>query len=146
MSELSQTSDLWDHAQAYLKKTYPTFVQYEERGALTLELDDEDWQLEVTPQGMLICQAGYSLEDMESLLSDGTPEDLGSDELAKQAKFYIQQVVSKYRSRLKQDGFTERTEMTDEYVAVLFERQVDLDNLPALDALINQYQKQFTAS
>jgi len=95
---------------------------------------------------MLICQAGYSLEDMESLLSDGTPEDLGSDELAKQAKFYIQQVVSKYRSRLKQDGFTERTEMTDEYVAVLFERQVDLDNLPALDALINQYQKRFTAS
>ncbi len=85
MSELSQTSDLWDHAQAYLKKTYPTFVQYEERGALTLELDDEDWQLEVTPQGMLICQAGYSLEDMESLLSDGTPEDLGSVELAKQA-------------------------------------------------------------
>ncbi len=146
MSELSQTSDLWDHAQAYLKKTYPTFVQYEERGALTLELDDEDWQLEVTPQGMLICQAGYSLEDMESLLSDGTPEDLGSDELAKQAKFYIQQVVSKYRSRLKQDGFTERTEMTDEYVAILFERQVDLDNLPALDELINQYQKQFTAS
>jgi len=146
MSELSQTSDRWDHAQAYLKKTYPTFVQYEERGALTLELDDEDWQLEVTPQGMLICQAGYSLEDMESLLSDGTPEDLGSDELAKQAKFYIQQVVSKYRSRLKQDGFTERTEMTDEYVAILFERQVDLDNLPALDALINQYQKQFTAS
>ncbi len=146
MSESPQTSDLWDHAQAYLKKTYPTFVQYEERGALTLELDDEDWQLEVTPQGMLICQAGYSLEDMESLLSDGTPEDLGSDELAKQAKFYIQQVVSKYRSRLKQDGFTERTEMTDEYVAILFERQVDLDNLPALDALINQYQKQFTAS
>ena len=124
----------------------PTFVQYEERGALTLELDDEDWQLEVTPQGMLICQAGYSLEDMESLLSDGTPEDLGSDELAKQAKFYIQQVVSKYRSRLKQDGFTERTEMNDEYVAILFERHVDLDNLPALDELINQYQKQFTAS
>lgn len=146
MSESPQTSDLWDQAQAYLKKTYPKFVQYEASGALTLELDDEDWQLEVTPQGMLICQAGYSLEDMESLLSDGTPEDLGSDELAKQAKFYIQQVVSKYRSRLKQDGFTERTEMTDEYVAILFERQVDLDNLPALDALINQYQKQFTAS
>ncbi len=145
MSDSPQTSDLWDQAQEYLKKTYPKFVQYEASGALTLELDDEDWQLEITPQGMLICQAGYSLEDMESLLSDGTPEDLGSDELAKQAKFYIQQVVSKYRNRLKQDGFTERTEMTDEYVAILFERHVDLDNLPALDELINQYQKQFTA-
>ncbi len=146
MSEAPQTSDLWDQAQAYLKKTYPKFVQYEASGALTLELDDEDWQLEVTPQGMLICQAGYSLEDMESLLSDGTPEDLGSDELAKQAKFYIQQVVSKYRNRLKQDGFTERTEMTDEYVAIFFERHVDLDNLPALNEMIIQYQKQFTAS
>ncbi len=145
MSESPQTSDLWDQAQAYLKKTYPKFVQYETSGALTLELDDEDWQLEVTPEGVLVCQAGYSLEDMESLLSDGTPEDLGSDELAKQAKFYIQQVVSKYRNRLKQDGFTERTEMNDEYVAILFERHVDLDNLPALDELINQYQKQFTA-
>jgi hypothetical protein len=145
MSDSPQTSDLWNQAQAYLKKTYPKFVQYEASGALTLELDDEDWQLEITPQGMLICQAGYSLEDMESLLSDGTPEDLGSDELAKQAKFYIQQVVSKYRNRLKQDGFTERTEMTDEYVAILFERHVDLDNLPALDELINQYQKQFAA-
>jgi hypothetical protein len=146
MSDSPQTSDLWDQAQAYLKKTYPKFVQYEASGALTLELDDEDWQLEITPQGMLICQAGYSLEDMESLLSDGTPEDLGSDELAKQAKFYIQQVVSKYRNRLKQDGFTERTEMTDEYVAILFERHVDLDNLPSLDELINRYQKQFMAS
>ena len=74
------------------------------------------------------------------------PEDLGSDELAKQAKFYIQQVVSKYRNRLKQDGFTERTEMTDEYVAIFFERHVDLDNLPALNEMIIQYQKQFTAS
>jgi len=73
MSESPQTSDLWDQAQAYLKKTYPKFVQYETSGALTLELDDEDWQLEVTPEGVLVCQAGYSLEDMESLLSDGTP-------------------------------------------------------------------------
>jgi hypothetical protein len=146
MSESPHTSNLWDQAQAHLKKTYPAFVQYETGGALTLELDDEDWQLEVTPQGLLICQAGYALEDMESLLSDGTPEDLGSDELAKQVKFYIQQVVSKYRTRLKQDGFTERTEMTDEYVAVYFERAVDLGNLPGLDELVNQYQKQFTAS
>ncbi len=135
----------WTQIQNHLKKGSPGFVQYEPDGALTLQLDDEDWQLEITPQGLLICQAGYALEDMESLLSDGTPEDLGSDELAKQAKYYIQQVVSKYRNRLKQDGFTERTEMNDEYVAILFERHVDLDNLPALDELINQYQKQFTA-
>ena len=133
----------WQNVQRHLKKTVPGFVQYEPGGALTLELADEDWQLEVTPQGQLICQAGYALQDMQSLLSDGTAEDLGSDELAKQAKFYIQQVVAKYRDRLKQDGFTERTEMNDDYVAVFFERNVDLKNLPMLDHLIAQYQQQF---
>ena len=133
----------WQNVQSHLKKTVPGFVQYEPGGALTLELADEDWQLEVTPQGQLICQAGYALEDMQSLLSDGTAEDLGSDELAKQAKFYIQQVVAKYRDRLKQDGFIERTEMNDDYVAVFFERNVDLKNLPMLDHLIAQYQQQF---
>jgi hypothetical protein len=135
----------WQIAQNHLKKSVPGFVQYEPGGALTLELDDEDWQLEVTPQGKLICQAGYALDDMQSLLSDGTAEDLGSDELAKQAKFYIQQVVARYRDRLKQDGFTERTEMNDEYVAVFFERHIDLKNLSKLDQLIVQYQKQFRA-
>ena len=146
MSDASNTSPLWDQVQKHLKKTYPEFVQYETGGALTLGLDDEDWQLEITPQGQLICQAGYSLEDMQSLLSDGTPEDLGSDELAKQVKFYIQQVVSKYRPRLKAEGFTERTEMTDEYVAVFFERPINLANLSELDQLIDRYQQQFTAA
>ena len=135
----------WQNVQSHLKKTVPGFVQYEPDGALTLELDDEDWQLEVTPQGQLICQAGYALEDMQSLLSDGTAEDLGSDELAKQAKFYIQQVVAKYRDRLKLDGFIERIEMNDDYVAVFFERHVDLKNLSKLDQLIAQYQQQFRA-
>ena len=135
----------WQNVQRHLKKTVPGFVQYEPGGALTLELDDEDWQLEVTPQGQLICQAGYALEDMQSLLSDGTAEDLGSDELAKQTKFYIQQLVAKHRDRLKQDGFAERMEMNDDYVAVFFERRVDLKNLSKLDQLIVQYQKQFRA-
>ncbi len=133
----------WQSVESHLKKTVPGFVQYETGGALTLELDDEDWQLEVTPQGQLICQAGYALEDMQSLLSDGTAEDLGSDELAKQTKFYIQQLVAKHRDRLKQDGFTERMEMNDDYVAVFFERRVDLKNLSKLDHLIAQYQQQF---
>ncbi len=144
MSETPHTE--WPQVQAHLKKTIHGFEQYEADGALTLQLDDEDWQLEITPQGFLICQAGYALEDMESLLSDGTPEDLGTDELAKQVKFYINQVVSKYRPCLKAEGFTERTEMNDEYVAVFFERPVDLANLPELDQFITQYRKQFSAS
>lgn len=136
----------WQRVQDHLKQTGSGFIQYDPGGALTLELDDDDWQLEITPAGLLVCQAGYALEDMESLLSDGTAEDLGSDELAKQAKFYIQQVVSKYRDRLIKDGFTERVEMNDEYVAVFFERPIDFDDLSELEQLITQYRRQFTAA
>ena len=136
----------WQHVQDHLKQANSGFSQYEPGGALTLELDDQDWQLEITPAGLLVCQAGYALEDMQSLLSDGTAEDLGSDELAKQAKFYIQQIVSKYRDRLIKDGFNERIEMNDEYVAVFFERPVDFDNLPELEQLIARYRRQFTAA
>lgn len=136
----------WQQVENHLKQTNSGFTQYEPGEALTLELDDEDWQLEITPAGLLICQAGYALEDMQSLLSDGTAEDLGSDELAKQAKFYIQQVVSKYRDRLIKDGFSERVEMNDEYVAVFFERPVDFDNLSELEQLINRYRQQFAAA
>ena len=102
--------------------------------------------LEITPEGKLICQAGYMLEDMESILSDGTAEDLGSDELAKQAKFYLQQTVSKHRKRLQTEGFSERTEMNDEYVAMMFERLVDLGNLPSLKTSIQRYRSQFSNS
>ena len=136
----------WQHVQDHLKQADSSFIQYEPGGALTLELDDQDWQLEITPAGLLVCQAGYALEDMQSLLSDGTAEDLGSDELAKQAKFYIQQVVSKYRERLVKDGFNERVAMNDEYVAIFFERPVDFDDLPELERLIAQYRRQFSAA
>ncbi len=136
----------WQRVQDHLKQVHSGFIQYEPGGALTLELDDQDWQLEITPAGLLVCQAGYVLEDMQSLLSDGTAEDLGSDELAKQAKFYIQQVVSKYRDRLIKDGFGERVEMNDEYVAIFFERSVDFDNLPELEQLITRYRRQFAVT
>ena len=136
----------WQQVQDHLKQSNSGFEQYEPGGALTLELDDEDWQLEITPAGVLICQAGYALEDMQSLLSDGTAEDLGSDELAKQAKFYIQQVVSKYRDRLIKDGFSERVEMNDDYVAVFFERPIDFDNLSELEQLIARYRQQFATT
>lgn len=136
----------WQQVQDHLKQSNSGFEQYEPGGALTLELDDEDWQLEITPAGVLICQAGYALEDMQSLLSDGTAEDLGGDELAKQAKFYIQQVVSKYRDRLIKDGFSERVEMNDDYVAVFFERPIDFDNLSELEQLIARYRQQFATT
>jgi hypothetical protein len=77
-----------------------------------------------------------ALEEVMVLLSDGTPEDLGTDEIAKQAKYYIQPAVSKYRPILLKSGFSEDTEMNDDYVAARFERTVDLTNPTAVQDLI----------
>ena len=136
---------LWDEARRFLTKKFPNCYQSDPSGPLTFDLDNEEWTLEINSNGTLACQSGYDLEDMKSILSDGTAEDLGSDELAKQAKFYLQQTVSKYRNRLKQEGFTERTEMNDEYVAVMFEREIPFDHLDELEQTIRRYQAFFSA-
>ena len=146
MTDLSQHLPSWEHARAYLLEHVSGWFPASAEESLTMQLDDEDWLLEITPEGKLICQAGYMLEDMQSILSDGTAEDLGSDELAKQAKFYLQQTVSKHRKRLQTEGFSERTEMNDEYVAMMFERSVDFGNLPSLKTSIQQYRTQFSNS
>ncbi len=132
MSEPSNSSDLWTQARTYLVKEIPGWLDSHATDALTLPLPNEDWLLEITPDGKLVCMAGYDMEDMKSLLSDGTPEDLGTDELAKQAKFYLQQTVSKHRPKLMSQGFTERIEMNESYVAAHYERQIDFGNLTDL--------------
>ena len=77
-----------------------------------------------------------------SLMSEGTPEDLGTDEIAKQAKYFIQPAVSKFRPLLLQSGFSEQTEMNDEYVAVTFARDVDFENLSKVQDLIRWCRRQ----
>lgn len=129
MRELSQPSKLWPPARTYLMNEISGWLVSNSTEALTLPLPDEDWLLEITPDGKLVCMAGYDMEEMKSMLSDGTPEDLGTDELAKQAKFYLQQTVSKHRSNLLSQGFTERIEMNESYVAAHYERPVDLEKL-----------------
>ena len=137
----------WADIQAFFSKNFPNCYQLEPPyGPLTFELDNEEWTLEISPQGILACQSGYDLEDMKSILSDGTAEDLGSDELAKQAKFYLQQTVSKFRNQLKKEGFTERTEMNDEFVAIMFERKVNFDRLDELEQTIRRYQEFFSSA
>ena len=129
MSESSTPSTLWPQARTYLVKEISGWLDIHSIDALTLPLPDEDWLLEITADGKLVCMAGYDLEDMRSILGDGTTEDLGSDELAKQAKFYLQQTVSKYRRHLLSHGFSERMEMNDSHVAAHFERDIDLSNV-----------------
>ncbi len=126
----------WTSLRASLTPTFPQLQEFEAGGALTMDLGPDGWLLELTPDGLLLCQYGMALEDVMTLLSDGTPEDLGTDEIAKQAKYYIQPEVSKYRAILLQSGFSEQTEMNDDYVAARFERNVDVTNPLAVQDLM----------
>ena len=130
------TSPWWTALRATLAPSFPQLQELEAGGALAMELGSDGWLLELTPDGRLLCQYGMALEDVMALLSDGTPEDLGTDEIAKQAKYYIQPAVSKYRTILLKSGFSEQTEMNDDYVAARFERNVDLTNPTAVQDLM----------
>lgn len=123
-------------ARAALFKSFPQFYELQTGGPLLLDLGDEGWLLEVTPEGSVICQYGVAMDDVMSLMSEGTPEDLGTDEVAKQAKYFIQPAVSKFRPLLLQSGFAESTEMNEEFVAVTFARTVDFCDVGKVEDLI----------
>ncbi len=134
MSEEVSTS--WVILKASLAPTFPQLQESKAGGALTMDLGSDGWMLELTPDGRLLCQYGMALDDVMTLLSDGTPEDLGMDEIAKQAKYYIQPEVSKYRAILLKSGFSEQTQITDDYVAAFFERNIDSANPIAVQDLM----------
>jgi len=131
-----EISPAWTSFRASLASPFPQLQELEPGGALTMDLGSDGWMLELTPDGRLLCQYGMALEDVMTLLSDGTPEDLGTDEIAKQAKYYIQPEVSEYRAILLKSGFSEQTEITDDYVAAFFERNIDLTNPIAVQDLM----------
>jgi hypothetical protein len=126
----------WGEARTTLSKAFPQLYELEPDGPLALDLGTDGWLLEIKPEGKLLCQYGIAMDDVMSLMSEGTPEDLGTDEVAKQAKYFIQPAVSKYRPLLLQSGFSEQTEMNDAYVAVTFEREVDFENLSKVQDLM----------
>lgn len=135
-------SPQWAEAKAALSRSFPQFYELEPGGPLVLDLGQEGWLLEVRPDGRVLCQYGVAMDDVMSLMSEGTPEDLGTDEVAKQAKYFIQPAVSKFRPLLLQSGFTEETEMNDAFVAVTFSRAADFSQLPKLLDLVGWCRRQ----
>lgn len=136
----------WEQISAGLRRTEPELYELEPGGALALALDEEDgWMLEITPDGRMICQTGMDMDDIKSLLSDGTPEDLGTDELAKQAKYYLQPAAAKVRKTFLGAGYEEAIDMNDEYVAITFQRQVDIGKPDEVAQAIRWCQAQFSS-
>ncbi|HSN04312.1 MAG TPA: hypothetical protein VLS44_04970 [Nitrospira sp.] len=128
-------SSSWTPLKQSLCQAFPQLAESEPGGPLTMDLGSDGWLYELRPDGRVLCQYGIAMDDVKSLMSDGTTEDLGTDELAKQAKYFIQPAVSKYRQLLLQSGFSEQTEMNDDFVAVTFERTVDITNFAAVHSL-----------
>lgn len=129
-------SSPWGQLRADLLRSFPKFYELEPDGPLVMDLGADGWLLEVKPEGRVLCQYGVAMEDVMAMMSEGTPEDLGTDEVAKQAKYFLQPAVAKYRALLLQSGFVEETEMTDEFVAVTFARDADLQNRAKLEDLL----------
>lgn len=141
---MSETlASTWEQVRKALTKTFPQFYALEPGGPLALDIGEDGWLLEVKPDGRLFCQYGVAIDEVQCLMSEGTPEDLGTDEIAKQAKYFIQPTVGKFRPLLLQSGFTEELEMNEEYVAVTFARPVDFQNLAKVEDLIRWCRRQF---
>ncbi len=143
MTEADSASMDWEQFRARLLEAEPSLYELEPGGALGLALKDEDWMLEVTPDGRLKCQAGMDMDDIKSIVSDDTPEDLGTDEIAKQAKYYLQPMAKKYRKILLGAGFEEVTEMNEQFVAITFQRPVDFGDPGEAMKLVKWCQSQF---
>ena len=133
----------WNHARSHLLATVPEFYELEPGGALALDLGDGDWLLEVRSDGQLLCQHGIDMDDVKSLMCDGTPEDLGTDEVAKQAKYFLGPAVSKMRPTLRNAGFVEQTDMNDDFVAIIFHKNVDFQRPDEVVAAVHWCQNLF---
>lgn len=145
MSDTQPPLANWKTIRDQLVKADSSFFELEPGGALALQLDHEDWLLEVTPDGRVICQTGMDIEDLMSLMSDGTPEDLGTDEIAKQAKYYIQPAVDKFKRVLLNEGFEYQTDMNDDFVAATFHRTFDYSSFDDVNKAVQWCKARITS-
>lgn len=129
-------SSAWPTLRAALMRAFPRLSELEPGGALVMDLGSDGWLVEIRPDGTVLCQYGVAMEDVMALMSEGTPEDLGTDEVAKQAKFFIQPAVSKFRPLLLQSGFSEETEMNEAFVAASFARDMDVNDPAKIQDLV----------
>ena len=133
----------WEQARSKLRTSIPQFYELEPDGPLVLDLSDDGWVLELRSDGQFLCQHGIAMDDVKSLMCDGTTEDLGTDEVAKQAKYFLGPAVSKKRPALLKAGFAEQTDMNDEYVAITFYKTVDFDRYDEVIAAVRWCQNLF---
>ena len=145
MGDTHSVDPAWATVRSRLRRSQPAFYESEAGGALMMDLGGDGWLLEITPDGRLLCQMGVAIDEIKLLMSEGTPEDLGTDEVAKQAKYYLQPAVAKFRPALRGAGFEESTEMTEDYVATTFQKTVDFHKPEEVEQAVKWCRQQFNA-
>ena len=81
MSDTNTVDPAWVSVRAQLRRSQPAFYELETEGPLLMDLGGDGWLLEITPDGRLLCQMGMAIDDIKTLMSEGTPEELGTDEV-----------------------------------------------------------------
>ena len=85
--------ETWLSVRAEVLQLYPDFYELEPGGAIAMDLGGSGWMLEVQPVERLLCQVGVDMEELRTLLSGNTAEDLSPDELQRVAKDHLRPSV-----------------------------------------------------
>ncbi len=83
-----------------------------------------DWEeghdLHLGTDGMLTCSFKVDLEELRTLISGDTTEDLSEDELCRVAREELRPCLDRYRWKLRQAGFQESVESDRDQYAIVF--------------------------
>ena len=131
----------WESIRSEVIQAYPDFYELEPGGAIAMDLGESGWMLELQPVERLLCQVGVDMEELRTLLSGPTAEDLSSDELQRVAKDHLRPSVRRYKAKLVEAGFEEATEVEEEFMAITFERPIDFQDVTEISETINWCRK-----
>ena len=94
----------------------------EPKGGITLPIGDDNCLVEIHPDRSLVCLFGLDLDEIRGMISGGATEDLSSDELQRVAKDSLRQTIG-FRGRiLRQKGFQEEVQATEEYFVMCYRK------------------------
>src|SRR2546425_5176233 len=88
----------WEAVRSRLQRSHPTFFELEVGGALLMDLGSDGWLLELTPDGRLLCQMGMDIEDIMSLMSEGTRSEEHTSELQSLAYLVCRLLLEKKKN------------------------------------------------
>jgi hypothetical protein len=80
--------------------------------------------LQLGGNGVLTCSFKVDLEEIRTLISDDTTEDLSEDELCRVAREELRPVVDRYRWEFRKAGFEEAIESDHNQYAIVFTRSL----------------------